>query len=111
MQQTTSLGLALPSSFSKALEAIQRHGGDIPLHKRYWVADTLETSHMDPNATPMEIDIWRAAAIRFCCEHGVSHQTINAIKAMAGCISFLSDSERPTSERLEDVDLNSFAKV
>ena len=106
MQQTTSFDLALPSSLSKTLEAIQRHGGNIPSHQRYWVAYTLETCQMDKNATSVEIDVWRAAAIRFCCEHGVSHQTINAIKAMAGCISFL-----PDSERLEDVGLNSFAKV
>lgn len=98
--------LVLASSFSKTLETIQSYGVTMPSHKQYWLAYTLDTCQMDQDATFMEVDIWKAAAINFCCEHGVSHQTINLIKTMAGYISALS-----ASERVDAVNLNSFAKV
>ena len=93
MQQTIFPDLVLPSSFSNTLDAIQSCRVTMPFHQQYWLAYTLDTCQMDQDATPIEVNIWRAAAISFCCQHGVTHHAINSIKAMAGCISVLSDPE------------------
>lgn len=57
------------------------------------ITHTLDNSPLDPDATPLEVEVWREAALYIFAEYGVNFRVINAVKTMAQHISHCSEEE------------------